>query len=239
MHIIANWKQYLSPEQEIALAKSIITSSNFYLGHHLTLLPSFLTLREIADHIIVNQSSIQVGAQDFAVSLVSAQTGSIRADFIKTETVLIAHSEREKINHETIEDFSQKLQLALSLKKKVILCFGEKELLENDESLLLHLKKQVQIYSNLLGTDSTKVTLAYEPQWSIGGTKTASVTIIKKVLALAKTFGFSEMVYGGSVAAESIQQLYFPELAGFLVGRASTNSSSLQAIFAALKQLSL
>ncbi len=239
MHIVANWKQYLSPVQEIALAKELVTGTPFPQVHQLTLLPSFLSIREITELTTNARSPIQIGAQDFATSLIPAQTGSIRADFVGADSVLIAHSERERLNHETSEDFSQKLQIALGLKKKVILCFGEKELQENDESLLLHLKKQLQVYSKLLRNEAAQVTLAYEPQWSIGGTQTASITIIKKVLALAQTFGFNHMLYGGSVDADSLKLLYFPELAGFLVGRASTDITSLQAIFATLKQLSL
>ena len=238
MHIVANWKQFLSPEQEVALAQAIFTNTDSFKPHQLTLLPSFLSMREIEKLTSHSNNTIPIGAQDFAISMLLAQTGCIRADYLNAKTGLVGHSERERLNHETTEDFSLKLHVALSLRKKVILCFGEKELVTDDANLLLQLKTQLQIYSDSLGSQSREVTLAYEPQWSIGGTKTASVTIIKKVLSLAQAFGFSEMLYGGSVDAASIKKLAFPELSGFLVGRASTQIDSLMEIFAELNQLS-
>ncbi len=238
MKIVANWKQFLSPEKEIALARDLVEAMPLSVKHNLTILPSFLTVQAIVDLVRTAHAPITVGVQDSSASLDSAQTGNIRSDHVPVDTILIGHSERAQNNHETSTDNQHKLTVALSLHKKVILCFGEKAQVESDEELLVLLKSQLVEYrQNLTDEAIVDVTLAYEPQWSIGNTTTASSTIVKKVLALAQAFGFKKMLYGGSVDNTSLERIYFPELDGFLVGRASTTISSLKAIFTTLDKL--
>ena len=238
MEIVANWKQFLSPEQEIALAHDLLKGIPWSPKHALTILPSVLTIQTIVHLLETSKVSLKVGVQDISASLENAQTGNIRADHIPVDTILIGHSERARFNHETIADNLQKLAVALSLDKKVILCFGEKDQISNDEELLATLKPLfVEYRQSITDEMMPNITLAYEPQWSIGSTTTASSTIVKKVLALAQAFGFKKMLYGGSVDHSNLKHIYFSELAGFLVGRASTNIQSLSLIFAALNEL--
>lgn len=238
MEIVANWKQFLSPEQEIALSHDLMRSISLFSPHSLTILPSSLVVREIVEMLNHAPHLVTVGVQNIGISLAGAQTGDIRADYVPVNTILIGHSERERNNHETIADNLQKLTVALSLNKKVILCFGEKDQVANDEELLLLIKSQLANYRRSLSDEMINaVTLAYEPQWSVGNTTTASSTIVKKVLALTQTFGFPKMLYGGSIDSTTLKHVYFPKLNGFLIGRASTDITSLQAIFTALNEL--
>lgn len=238
MELVANWKQFLNPEEEVRLLHNLITSSLFKDSYRLIILPSFLSLRECVNQVNTSKSTIVIGAQDISSSLIEAQTGNIRADHIPANTVLIGHSEREKNSHESVSDQLKKLEVAISLNKNIVLCFGEKDKCADDTELLAVLKMQLGQYrSSLTDIALQNITLAYEPQWSIGNTKTASSTIVKKVLALAQTFGFEKMLYGGSVDAATIEQVYFSGLDGFLIGRASTKLESLKEIFAKLKQL--
>ncbi len=238
MEIVANWKQFLSPEQEITLAHDLLKAIPWSPMHTLTILPSALTTLTINHLVVPPNTSVTVGMQDISASLESAQTGNIRADHIPVDTILIGHSERARYNHETIADNLQKLTVALSLDKKVILCFGEKDKTSSGEELLATLKPLLAEYRQCITEEKmADITLAYEPQWSIGSTTTASSTIVKKVLALAQAFGFKKMLYGGSVDHTTIKHIYFPEIAGFLIGRASTNMQSLSLIFAALNEL--
>lgn len=238
MRIVANWKQFLTPDEEVTLLQRLLSQGSPFSDHVFTILPSFLSLRECAKVMNGNTGSISLGAQDISASLIEAQTGNIRADYVPVDTILIAHSEREKNNHETIAVQLKKLEVALLLNKKVILCFGEKAKVEDDAALLALLKVQLTTYREVLADNAVQqVTLAYEPHWTIGSTQTASSTIVKKVLALTQAFGFSKMLYGGSIDHSTISQVYFPALAGFLVGRASTKLETFTDLVSSLKLL--
>lgn len=238
MRIVANWKQFLSPEEEISLLQRVIAEQALFANLTLTVLPSFLSLRECEKLISSNETLITLGAQDVSTSLIEAQTGNVRADYLPVDTVLIGHSEREKNNNETTADHIKKLKLAVSLNKKVILCFGERVKIGDDSELLAVIKEQLAKYREAIAAEMLQhVTLAYEPQWSIGSTQTASSTIVKKVLALTQTFGFKKMLYGGSIDSSTVAQIYFPTLAGFLVGRASTKFETLKDLVASLNML--
>lgn len=228
MQIVANWKQFLAPTEELALADKLIATPPLLDICDLCILPSYLSLMHIAESIKTTGANLKVGAQDLAAQLVASQTGNIRADFLPVDTVLVGHSERATYNHETIGDQLYKLTTALNSQKEVILCFGEKTPVATDDVLLKELKDQLLQYLPTIGNHSAQITLAYEPQWTIGSTQTASSALVKKVLALAQALGFPHMLYGGSVNEETVEQVHFEELHGFLVGRAATQFDSLK-----------
>ena len=235
MLLVANWKQFLSPAQEINLTKELINYTATHPSpHQLCLLPSALSLKEIGELLADSGATIQVGAQDVANDLIPAQTGSLRADFIPAKTILIGHAERSRLNHETIEDVQQKIASALQANKQIILCFGEKEMTNNDKQLLVLLTEELMHYAMVINDRYASITLAYEPTWMIGSSETFSAHRLMQVITIANACGFAKVLYGGNINQRNIQSLLIPGLTGFLVGRASTKSEELIALLEAL-----
>ncbi len=229
MIIAANWKQYLSPKEENELLLEFGSNLKIHNGQELWIFPSLYSLMNLTKTAKALDMPIVMGAQDLAPTLDGALTGGIRADFIGNELVLIGHSDRRKVFHEKITDIKRKLQVALDTNKRVILCIGEKKPID-DEKILEQLAEELAEYMDIVKGRTEKVIIAYEPRWAVGGSKTPAVQTIQKVATSLHKLGFAQVLYGGSVDPQSITKIICPELAGFLIGRASTNISILQAI---------
>jgi triosephosphate isomerase len=229
MIIAANWKQYLSPQEENALLLDFGSKLKTHAGQDLWIFPSLYSLICLTKTAKALAMPILVGAQDIAPTLDGAQTGGIRADYIRNELVLIGHSERRKIFHEKVSDIKKKLQVALDTNKQVILCLGEKKPLSDDE-IIEHVTSELDEYKEIIDGRKERVIIAYEPWWAIGGSKAPSVQTIEKVAKALHKLGFAKVLYGGSVDPHTISRILSPELAGFLVGRASTTLPIFQSI---------
>ena len=155
--------------------------------------------------------------------------------------VLIGHSERRHVLHESDEFILQKLQFALAEDFLATLCVGET--LEEREAGQTEEVISRQLRSALSGIDSkhaADVTVAYEPVWAIGTGLTATPeqagTAHDFIRALlVELWGESgksiRILYGGSVKpANAAELMAVPEIGGVLVGGASLDSASFCAI---------
>ena len=91
------------------------------------------------------------------------------------EFVLVGHSERRQLFHESDEDVNRKLLAALRSGLKPVLCVGE-TLPEREAGHILD-KVQGQLDKGLAGVrgaDWDQVTVAYEPVWAIGTGRNAT-----------------------------------------------------------------
>jgi len=236
MIIAANWKQYLSPKEENELLLEFGSSLKLHPKQELWIFPSLYSLMCLSKLAKALDMPVTIGAQDIAPTLDGALTGGIRADFIRGELVLIGHSERRKIFHEKITDIKKKLQVSLDANKRVILCVGEKKPI-SDEEIIEQLQTELDAYKEVIDGRKEQVIIAYEPWWAIGGNKTPTVQTIQKVIKLLHKLGFAQVLYGGSVDPHTIGKIVCPELAGFLIGRASTTVTVLQAILDQLTEM--
>ena len=177
-----------------------------------------------------------VGGQDMAWEIAGAFTGQVSADQLKDagcDLVLIGHSERRILNHETDREIAKKLELALQKGLAPVLCLGE-NLKEHDERERdLVLTRQVGVALKGRSPDEiSRLTIAYEPVWAIGTGRAASVTDTEVAVteirsALGKLYG-SELaasvpiLYGGSVKASNVATFLAAKgVQGVLVGGAS------------------
>jgi len=88
--------------------------------------PTFVNLSSAVDHL--EFTPINVAAQNMHQAESGAYTGEISADMLKSigvNTVILGHSERRAIFHETDALIASKVDTALSHDMTVIFCFGE------------------------------------------------------------------------------------------------------------------
>ena len=177
---------------------------------------------------------IHIAAQNAGAQGNGAFTGEISADILVDmglHWVILGHSERRSLYHETSEVVAKKTKYALEKGLKVILCIGEK--LDEREAGTTNevLKSQLDACKESVH-DWSKVVVAYEPVWAIGTGKVASPEQAQETQAYVRSWlrdNVSEavaqatrIIYGGSVTetncADLIKQT---DVDGFLVGGAS------------------
>jgi len=181
------------------------------------------------------KGGVQVAAQNAWSEAKGAFTGEISAEMIKDlgiQWVILGHSERRSIFHESSELIGKKVAHSLAAGLSVILCVGE-QLQEREENRTFDV-----IYAQLdavavVVKDWSKIVIAYEPVWAIGTGKTASPAQAQEVHHkirnewLAKKLGddvakATRIIYGGSVKADNANELAGQaDVDGFLVGGAS------------------
>ncbi|PPQ85073.1 hypothetical protein CVT24_010271 [Panaeolus cyanescens] len=147
--------------------------------------------------------------------------------------VILGHSERRTLFHETSEDVAQKTRVAIDTGLSVILCIGEtlaeREAGKTKEVCETQLKAVVAL---LKEEDWSKVVIAYEPVWAIGTGKVATTQQAQDAHADVRSFIASavsanvanniQILYGGSVTAANCKELAKQQdVDGFLVGGAS------------------
>ena len=201
----------------------------------------------VPDDVIVCPSSIfvpyflnhnyQVGVQDVSMYDLGSHTGDINAKQAKEMGVsytIIGHSERR--NKETDEEINKKIKKALENNLKVILCIGENK--DEDKNK----KLKYQLLTDLEGVDVENIIIAYEPIWCIGTGITPTNTQIEDTINFIKSIvndNFKKSVkvlYGGSVDKNNIDTLKkIDNVAGFLIGKASTDCVHLKEIVDSLR----
>jgi triosephosphate isomerase len=177
-----------------------------------------------------------VAAQDVYWEREGAFTGAISAVMLKeagAEYVIIGHSERRRLFHETDETVNKKLLAALAADLTPIVCIGETlEERERDETLPV-LDRQIKAgLDSLSGEQVASLVIAYEPVWAIGTGRNATPQQAGEAHAhirsrLRQWFGGHaadqcHVIYGGSVKPDNIHELVLlPDVDGALVGGAS------------------
>jgi len=147
--------------------------------------------------------------------------------------VILGHSERRTLFHETSALVATKTRAAIDAGLKVILCIGEtleqREAAKTAEVCQEQLKAVVEVTKD---ADWSKVVIAYEPVWAIGTGKVATSAQAQEAHAdvrsyLAKAVSPAvaneiQILYGGSVTASNCKELARQQdVDGFLVGGAS------------------
>jgi triosephosphate isomerase (TIM) len=190
-------------------------------------------------------SRLALGAQDCSPEPSGAFTGDISAAMIKdagAAYVIVGHSERRTLHHETDELVRAKAEAALKAGLVPIVCVGEtKAERERGEQAAVVIRQLRRSLPH--GATSETVVIAYEPIWAIGtgliptpGDVAAVHNGIRTLLAevggprAAKT----RLLYGGSVRPSNCQELLtLDNVDGALVGGASLKAADFLAIAAA------
>ncbi|KAG6900453.1 hypothetical protein C0993_010500 [Termitomyces sp. T159_Od127] len=151
--------------------------------------------------------------------------------------VILGHSERRTLFHETSELVAQKTRAALDAPLKVILCIGETLKEREDGKTAEVCQGQLQAVVAVLKEADWRravynIVVAYEPVWAIGTGKVATSAQAQETHADIRSYlskavssnvaSSTRIIYGGSVNAANCKELATqPDVDGFLVGGAS------------------
>ena len=241
--IIANWKMNGSKKLVEEFKNNFRDYKPFNCD--VVLCPPFVYLRDVID--CFSQSAIKIGAQNCSHQRNGALTGEISCEIltdIGCSHVIIAHSERRKLFHETSDEIVKKMRLAQEHEITPILCVGESA--EHRTANLVEdvLKSQLEVLAGLKNSSSESnnenLIIAYEPVWAIGTGVIPKLEQIKDAHAFIKStlqvyfndqFHKIRVLYGGSVNAANAKELFEIELVdGGLIGGASLDVKSFKDI---------
>lgn len=205
--------------------------------------PSFTNLFHTFESL--RQTPIEVAAQNMHQSENGAFTGEVSAKMLKSvgvTNVILGHSERRALFHETNELLAEKVNSALENGLKVIFCVGEElEERKNDNHFEV-VKNHLEAGLFHVAAESWKdIVIAYEPVWAIGTGETASPDQAQEMHAfirktIASEFGKEiadevSILYGGSVKPSNAQEIFAKEdVDGGLIGGASLKAEDFLAI---------
>lgn len=231
--IAGNWKMYKTIAEAVDFVKNLIplikeSPVSVYLA------VPFTVIKPAADQ--AKGSSIFIGAQNMNDASEGAFTGEIAARMLKdagAQFVILGHSERRHLFHESSELVNKKVRKALSEGLQPIVCIGETASERADGATEKVLQEQLlQSLAGVSALEMKHVILAYEPVWAIGTGQAATPEdaeamhrFCRKCIADVWGEDVSQQIviqYGGSVKPANAKAFMDKEdVDGLLVGGAS------------------
>jgi triosephosphate isomerase len=223
---------------EVALMREAVTAGRAGQAEVLICPPATLLMPVAA---ICEGSPLKTGGQDCHPEPSGAFTGDVSAGMLKdagAAYVILGHSERRTLHHESSAIVRQKAQAALREGLTPIICVGETlEQRERGQAL-------ATVSAQLAGSIPKEspaggIVLAYEPVWAIGTGLTPGhreITemhrFIREKMSHAQRATL-RILYGGSVKPENAADLLSAaDVDGALVGGASLTSAAFMEIAA-------
>ena len=195
----------------------------------------------------IKGGELSLGAQDCHPVASGAFTGDISAPMLKdagATYVILGHSERRTLHHETDALVRAKVEAALSAGLVPIVCVGETKTERESGDAMAVVPRQL-LGSLPPGDAPETLVVAYEPIWAIGTGLTptpADVADMHQVIRtlLAEMYGAQglrmRLLYGGSVKPSNCGELLtLDNVDGALVGGASLRATEFLAIAAAYR----
>ena len=232
--LLGNWKM----NHTIAESKEFCSHSADMIklaaeqGIDIGVAPSYLSLQTVKE----NAGNMIVAAQDCHFANHGAYTGFVSIPMIKElgiDWCLVGHSERRLYAAETSLTCNRKIKALIENKMAVVYCVGE-SLADFESGRTKSIVKEQLLIGlvDIAKEDTDKIVVAYEPVWSIGTGKNASVEIAEDICGyirklLADMFGQEKadtirVLYGGSVKPVNVNgYMKAPDIDGALVGGAS------------------
>jgi triosephosphate isomerase len=245
--VAGNWKMHKNAEETEDLLNDLIDKLPNDKEVEIIVAPTFVNLSSAVNHL--EFTNIQVAAQNMHQAESGAYTGEVSADMLKSigvNTVILGHSERRAIFHETDAIISYKVDAALKHDLRVIFCFGE-ELKDRQNKQHFNVVEN-QLRDGLFQINAAtweSIVLAYEPVWAIGTGETASPEQAQEMHefireTIRKAFGSAiadavSILYGGSVKPENAKEIFSkPDVDGGLIGGAALKADDFSAIVNAI-----
>ncbi len=225
--VVANWKMYLSHAQECAWLDAHTPQLAAHAHKHsIVLCPSFVSLAQAHTHL--THTHIKLGAQECCAHATGPYTGQISAQSLQEcgcTFCIIGHSEQRI--REIPYDVIARTHELFAHNITPIICISEPT-----EHFIASVRK-------ILKNTNAQIIIAYEPLAAIGTGNVASAQHVHAVLQklsqeLVPAKNVS-LLYGGSINGKNCAAFKkIPELAGFLIGKASTDIDQLCAIITIL-----
>jgi triosephosphate isomerase len=250
--LAANWKMNKGPAEATAFFKEF--TQKFAVLKDSSLKAEIeSSLREViffvpsvdlwVAQMTLRESAFKWGAQNCYFEMEGAFTGETSPLVLAqmgVPYVLLGHSERRTLFHETDQDIAKKLKAAHQVQLTPMLCVGET--LEQRQAGETAGVITNQLRLNLAGRNpALPLVVAYEPIWAIGTGQVATAQQANEAHQILRSelrqLGGSPLaeqtpiLYGGSVKPENATELASqPEINGFLVGGASLKVDSFLAL---------
>ncbi|MGI1678929.1 MAG: triose-phosphate isomerase [Cellvibrionaceae bacterium] len=229
--VVGNWKMNGTKSSVATLLEGLLARWHGMHQSEVAVCSSFVHLGQLARQL--QESNIQIGAQDVSQYDDGAYTGDISAAMLSDmfcHYVIVGHSERRGYHKETDTVVAEKFAAAQNAKLTPILCVGE-TLAERDNNEALDvIGRQIKAVIDRVGQEKlTRAVIAYEPIWAIGTGRTASPEQAEDVHKyireqLGSTGSTTRILYGGSVKPGNAAELFSQKnIDGGLVGGASLN----------------
>lgn len=240
--IIGNWKMYKTIEQALEFIDKIAPVAEKSPAKVMLAVP-FTAIKSGAEK--AKGTNIIIGAQNMNDATEGAFTGEVAASMLKeagAEFVLIGHSERRTIFHETNAQVARKVQRALASELQPIMCIGE-TYDEHEQNKTEEVLK-IQVTEGLAGTTNAaaaSLVIAYEPVWAIGTGLAATPELVAKSHQVIRSIlsgiwsdkeaAKVPIVYGGSVTPKNAESfLDLADVDGLLIGTASLHPETFAKI---------
>jgi triosephosphate isomerase len=240
-YLIANWKMNLPPEGLESYLANICAADPRDVA--IVVAPPYPFLRQV-----VECGEVSVAAQNCSDQQSGAFTGEVAPSMIRecgADSVILGHSERRNLFHETDALIARKLSLAIASGLKPILCIGEDLRVRDSGEVARFLADQLKTAAVDALADLEEVVIAYEPVWAIGTGRNASGTMVAETLVEIRSalerfwparLASAPILYGGSVTPDNVADLVeHGTIDGFLVGGASLDARKFLAIHAGMR----
>ncbi len=246
--IAGNWKMHLIPVEARALVAAICAeidrdAATLAKDREVMVAPPAILIPAVAQALA--GSSILLGAQNMHYEDQGAFTGEVSPPMLKScgvTHVIVGHSERRHIFHETDDLINRKVLAALKHRLTPIMCVGEtQDQHDSGRAFDVVLGQLQRGLENVADDQVTAIAIAYEPVWAIGSGRTATPEHAESIHgairgAILERYGRERadavrILYGGSVNAENVDSLVCkPDIDGALVGGASLKADSFARI---------
>jgi triosephosphate isomerase (TIM) len=241
--LAANWKMNFGPDEARSFVTTYIERAASRADRTVVLFPPALALAAARD-AAGRRPDLQFGVQNVFWEPRGAYTGELSAPMAHAAGaafVLVGHSERRHIFHESDVDTGRKCAAVTAAGLTPVLCVGE--LLAERESGTTADVVVRQLHAGLARLSAEQISgavVAYEPVWAIGTGRTATPAdasethaILARALRrlLPPDAPMIPILYGGSANADNASALLSaPGVDGLLVGGASLDPISWAAI---------
>jgi triosephosphate isomerase len=241
--VAGNWKMNKTVSEAVALVEDIKRAFDLYARVDVVVCPPFTALAAVSN--AVAGTPLGLGAQNMHAEKSGAFTGEISAAMLRDlfcHYVILGHSERRQLFHETDELVNRKTRAALDHHLHPIVCVGETLDQRKADQTEAVLREQVEKgLAGLAPELMAGLIIAYEPVWAIGTGMTATpkqaqdahafIRGLVKGLAGDKVAAGLRILYGGSVKPANAKELFGqPDIDGGLIGGASLDADSFVAI---------
>lgn len=223
-YIMINLKSSLLLEDVDGYIKKI---NDFFSAKNIVFFPTSIYIPYFLN------TKYEIGIQDVAISddkNITASVTAKQAKSINIKYAILGHSDIEQ----TDEDINKKIKSSIDNKIKVVLCIGET--LEERQMLKTYDILYKQIKNRLRGIekeDIKNIFIAYEPKLSVGTNLllkneeiSTTIELIKKIF-IQNYDTLPNILYGGSVNSENINELNKINIDGFLIGSAAYDAEEL------------
>ena len=241
--VAGNWKMHKNYKETHTLIDELIEKLPSGKQVEVIIAPAFTNLASAVAHL--EGTNIQVAAQNMHQAEGGAFTGEISAQMLLSggvETVIIGHSERRHIFHETDAVLADKVNTALRHNMRVIFCIGEElKDRENKQYLNVIFNQLTDGLFHLSKEQWKNIVIAYEPVWAIGTGLTAAHEQAQEMHAFIRqeidrkydkqVAENVSILYGASVKPDNAKEIFSqPDVDGGLIGGAALVADDFTAI---------